>query len=171
MTFSTKQLVGSRTLVTGNDNFGNSGSVVLDSSQWESVKAHDEAHQAEDLFNSSVEEFFAPLTAAAEILEAAAQGKAEDPISYIVLHEAVEGVAPRPSDTLRLTKASQILRLLELNGGDRLVWVNDDLEILEDVGSYTVPTPATPPTPEVVVTDPTGQATIASTEPGTGDQG
>jgi hypothetical protein len=129
MTWTTQRLVNSRTVVAGTDGNGVTNSTILYTGEWDRITAHQAQHQAEDLFGNTVEEFFAPLLEAAEKFEAT-KVTADDPLTYIVLHEGTEGVRNVPADVVHLSQDSQILRLIENNETSRLVWVGDDLEIL-----------------------------------------
>lgn len=145
MTFTTTALVGDRVLVRGQDFLGTEGQVVLDSSQWSEVNRTKQFKEASSEFDAAVEEFFAPLTAAAD--KAKAKGKKEqDPIEFVVLDEGTEGTPGTPAHLVKLTKDSQILRLIEDNAGtDRLAWVNDTLEILaasQSASNVAVPSAA-----------------------------
>ncbi len=130
MTFATTRLVGSRVMVKGTDVFGTEGQTVVDSTQWDEVNATTEYDQATEAFEAAVLEFFAPITEAAEELNSKMK-RPDDPASYVVLKEAVEGVAAEPAQLVRLTKDSVILRLIEQGDTDRLVWVGDELEVTE----------------------------------------
>jgi hypothetical protein len=128
--FTTTPLVGERVLVAGTDFLGVEGKTVLDSSQWTSVNQHKQFDQATTEFDEAVAAFFAPITEAAEKAQQTLV-KDEDPSSFVVLSEEVEGVAAKPAHRVTLTKDSVILRLLEENPNtDRLAWVGEDLEIL-----------------------------------------
>lgn len=130
MSFTMQTLVNDRVLVTGQDVTGTTGKVVLDGSQWVEINGRDDVSKAEAAFEAAVEEFFAPITEAAEKLSKSLE-RPTDPSSYIVLQEAVEAVGPRPAQLVKLTRDSQIIRLIEEGQTDRLIWVGDDeLEIL-----------------------------------------
>lgn len=132
MSFSTTRLVNHRVLVTGTDTFDVSGKVVLDSSQWDEIKANTQYSEALDAFDAAVEEFFAPLVEAAEAAEKAAPVAVPvDPMSYVVLNEEVEGVQAQPAQLIHLHADSIVLRLIESGDTDRLVWVDGRLEVLE----------------------------------------
>lgn len=128
-TFSTTNLVDNRVLVRGNDDLGNSGSTVLDGEQWADLNSHAEYSQAEADFNAAVEAFFAPITEATEALQKSLE-KPTDSLGYVVLQEATEGQAPQEQVLVKLTRDSQILRLIESGEASRLIWVDGDLEIL-----------------------------------------
>ena len=132
--FTTARLVNNRVMVRGTDKFGVDGECIVDSSQWDEINAHSEFDQAEAAFAAAVEDFFRPLEEAAEKMEKALS-RPTDSISYVVLHEATEGTDAQPEQIIKLTRDSIILRLLEVNDFDRLVWVDGELEILavEDV--------------------------------------
>lgn len=129
MTFTIQRLTGARAVVRGTDTNGVDGECVVSTAQWDSVTAHDKQHQAQEDFDAAVEEFFKPLTDAAERASQTVQTVDED--SFIVLHEGVEGVPGRPADILRLNHDSIVLRIIEQGNHDRLVWVNECLEVLE----------------------------------------
>jgi hypothetical protein len=145
MTFKTTALVGDRVLVTGTDFLGTEGKTVLDSSQWTGIKQQRQLKSATSEFDAAVEEFFKPLTEAAE--KAAKQAQpVEDPTTYVVIDEEVEGTQGRPAHLVKLTHDSIVLRLLEENAGtDRLAWVGDTLEVLASSQSAS----ATPTAAEV----------------------
>lgn len=131
MSFSITRLANSRAIVKGEDAHGGSGSCVVYTQQWDEIKAESSYSDALDDFNEAVEEFFAPLLAAAEAAEAAAVVKPDDPIEYVVLQDAVEGVEATPRQLIHLTHDSIVLRLIEEGDSDRLIWVDGGLEILE----------------------------------------
>lgn len=127
--FTTLELVNDQTLVIGEDIKGVTGQQVVDSSQWAEIKAHAQLDQANEEFNQAVEEFFAPLNAAADKAQAATS-RPQDPSSYIVLHEGVEGAQEQPAHVVALSKGSVILRLIEEGQHNRLIWVNEELVVL-----------------------------------------
>jgi len=130
MTFNTAQLTGERVLVKGTDSLGNSGQTVLDSSQWNQVKAQRSHAGAHDQFDAAVEEFFAPLTKAAELLEVGFTQPVVDEAAYVTIREGVDGTEGQSPVVAKLNHDSIVLRLLEEGKHERLVWVNDDLEVL-----------------------------------------
>lgn len=129
MTFKTQALTGNRVIVSGTDVNGVQNQTVVDGAEWASIKAERNFGDAEAAFGASVEEFFAPLLEAAE-----AMGKAlevpTDELEYLVISEGVEATPGTEAHVVRLSRDSQILRLIEEGDSDRLVWVGDDLEIL-----------------------------------------
>ena len=127
--FTTQKLVNHRVVVSGTDNHGNFGTEVLDSTQWDAIvdaTTHDALHEA---FDAKVEEFFAPLTEAAEAI-AQAHIETPDPATTLVIDEGEEGTAGRPAQIIHLGREAAILRLIEAGDVDRLIWVGDHLEIL-----------------------------------------
>jgi len=132
MTFTTAQIAGgNRVLVQGTDAFGVTGSTVVDSTEWDSVKQHQALHVAQDEFDAAVEEFFAPIEAAMAALDKAVERPERDAINYVVLHDGIEGVDHVPAQIQKLSKDSVILRVIEQGDYARLVWVGDELEVLE----------------------------------------
>lgn len=129
--FTAVELTGHRYVVTGTDVIGNTGKVVLDGTEWAGIKRHDAAHKAEAEYDEAVNKFFAPMVAAQEKLDAILAGSDdEDPIEYMVLHEAVEATPGHKEVRAHLSKDSQVLRLIEDNDTDRLLWVTEStLEI------------------------------------------
>ena len=130
MTFSITKLVSSRALVQGTDQFGTSGSTVVNTTQWDEVKAHDEFHTSVEAYDAAVEEFFAPLLAATDAVEAKLNRPVDDPISHVVLHEGSEAVEGEAPTIIKLGRDAIILRLIEEDQTDRLIWVDGDLEVL-----------------------------------------
>ncbi len=128
--FTTTNLTGERVLVRGTDQFGTEGQTVVFASQWNDVKARSSHMEAHESFEAAVEEFFAPIMEAADLLNSSALPKV-DPISYVVLQEGTEAEQGRDEIAVKLTVDSIVLRLLEQGDYDRLVWVNDQLEVLE----------------------------------------
>ena len=131
MSFSITRLVNHRVLVSGTDSFGTEGKVTLDSTQWDEINADAQYSQAVDAFDAAVESFFAPLLDAATDLEKAQLVTPQDPMSYVVLSEAVEGVEAKPAQLIHLDDDSIIIRLIESGDTGRLVWVDGRLEVLE----------------------------------------
>lgn len=130
MSFTTIKLANERVLVRGSDVFGTTGETVLDSTQWSEVNSRKEFSQATDEFDKAVQEFFKPLTEAAEKASKKLE-KPTDSMSYVVLQEGTEGVQAQPAQLIKLTRDSVILRILESGDTDRLCWVMDNLEVLE----------------------------------------
>ena len=105
MSFTTTALVGNRVLVTGTDFLGTEGKAVLDSSQWVAVNARKQHKQASKEFDTAVEEFFKPLTEAADkahsatvpVAEAFRAGEPE--AGYPALGEANDLLGPHPESS------------------------------------------------------------------------
>lgn len=131
MSFTTLNLTGERVLVKGTDTQGTEGSVVLDATEWNQVKRQQAHASAHEDFDATVEEFFAPLLAAAEKFEDSKAQPELDPIAYVVVHEGTPAVQGQDEVRLRLSGDSIVLRLLESGDTDRLVWVHEQLEVLE----------------------------------------
>lgn len=137
--FTTTVLTGQRVLVEGTDVRGNEGSTVVSSAEWDDVNAHVEYDQAVESFDDAVKEFFAPVLTAAEALEGKLGKTPDDPSSYVVVHEKVEATPGHPGQIVRLSRDSVVLRLIAEGQTDRLVWVNDELEV-----TAPAPAPSTP---------------------------
>lgn len=126
--FNTTILAGQRVLVTGSKK---NQQTILDSTEWDSIKAHQAFHLAGDAFDEAVTAFFAPIVEAAEKANAA---RAEslpkrDDAFVIVLSEGTEGVEEVEPEVIQLGRDAAILRMIEEGNTDRLVWVGDTIEI------------------------------------------
>lgn len=130
MSFTTLALTGDRVLVKGTDSQGTTGETVLDGSEWAEIQRRRQLTKAHADFDSVVEDFFAPIIAAQEALNVEHDGKVDDPSSYVVFDEGQEATPGRRPVVSLLSKDSIVLRLLEEGHDDRLVWVNDELEVL-----------------------------------------
>lgn len=124
MTFQVQNMLGDQALVSGTDRSGNHGKTIISTAQWDELKARKNFSAATEEFDKAVEEFFAPLTEAAEAA-AKAMVKPTDPTEYIVLTEEVESVEGKPAEIVPLSQDSIILRLIEEDKTDRLVWVDE----------------------------------------------
>jgi hypothetical protein len=131
MSFTTQNLVGNRVVVKGTDINGAVGEQVVDSTEWTLIHANTELDIAKQAFDEAVEEFFAPITEAAEKLGKTLE-MPEDAINYLVLDEGVEGTESVSRNVVHLSQDSVILRLIEAGDDDRLVWVNERLEVLAE---------------------------------------
>ena len=89
--FNTTILAGQRVLVTGSKK---NQQTILDSTEWDSIKAHQAFHLAGDAFDEAVTAFFAPIVEAAEKANAALAESLpkRDDAFVIVLSEGTEGV-------------------------------------------------------------------------------
>jgi hypothetical protein len=130
--FKTNILVGERVLVSGTDVTGESGKTIVDATQWNELALRKDVSKATADFDAAVEAFYAPLTDAADAAEQAFKGnKPDDASAYVVIQEEVPATPGQVGHTVRLTRDSVILRLIEEGNTDRLVWVDDQLEVLE----------------------------------------
>lgn len=136
-TFSTTQLAGHRTLVTGKDDANENRRVILDSSEWDGLRLDKDAEKAQAEFDKAVAEFHAPLTKAAEKFEKA-QLPALDPAFTHVVTEAVEGKMGQQERIITLDHDTVVLRLLESGNTSRLIWVGDTIEVLAPPAKATV---------------------------------
>lgn len=123
MTFSVTALVSGGYLVEGQDSKGAEGTTVLHSEAWDYVQ-HVRTHEVADAeFNATVEEFFKPLTDAADARLKALAGPTNE-WGTVTVGETVEGKTAR---TLELDEAGIILRILDETDGSSLRWVNGSL--------------------------------------------
>lgn len=130
MGFTVQNLMGDRAVISGTDITGTTGKVIVDTSQWDYLKARKDFSAATDDFNAAVEAFFQPLIEASETI-AESFVKPKDSLEYVVLKDEVEGVEAKPAEIVELTHDSMILRLIEAGDTDRLVWVGENqLEII-----------------------------------------
>ena len=130
--FKTTRLANHRVLVKGTDQFGTTNQTVLDSTQWDGIKAELTKSTVEDQFNAAVEEFYAPLLEKIDAIVADARKSVVDDAYVLTVGETVNAVEAVAPTVYRLNQDSAILRLLEEGRTDRLVWVNDKLEIIAE---------------------------------------
>lgn len=131
MTLSITRLAGSRALVQGTDFTGTIGKQVISSAEWDEYKASNKFDDLTASFNEKIAAFFAPITDAIdEMNELSEQEALGDPAFYVQRQEAVEATAGQPEILQQLSYDSVVLRLIEEGKTDRLIWVNDKLEIL-----------------------------------------
>lgn len=126
--FNTTILAGQRVLVTGSKK---NQQTILDSTEWDSIKAHQAFHLAGDAFDEAVTAFFAPIVEAAEKANAALAESLpkRDDAFVIVLSEGTEGAEEVEPEVIQLGRDAAILRMIEEGNTDRLVWVGDTIEI------------------------------------------
>ena len=126
--FNTTILAGQRVLVTGSKK---NQQTILDSTEWDSIKAHQAFHLAGDAFDEAVTAFFAPIVEAAEKANAALAESLpkRDDAFVIVLSEGTESVEEVEPEVIQLGRDAAILRMIEEGNTDRLVWVGDTIEI------------------------------------------
>ena len=120
--FNITKLAGHKLLVTGDAN----QAAVLDTTEWDGVAAIIAEHNAQHTYDETVEEFFAPLVAAADELEKITLGAAaQDPAFVVTLHDEVEGVESKDAVQMHLSNEATIVRLLLAGDFSRLIWVGD----------------------------------------------
>ena len=122
--FTLKYLTGNRVYVYGTNDAGIQHEVVLDGTMLREIQQHHLVHKAGDAYDRTVEEFFAPLTDAAEILQLVQQPLEEDPAFVYVVEEGVEPVKGVEPEAYKLDHDGAVLRLLETGDIDRLIWVS-----------------------------------------------
>ena len=126
--FNTTILAGQRVLVTGSKKHQQT---ILDSTEWDSIKAHQAYHLAGDAFDEAVTAFFAPIVEAAEKANAALAESLpkRDDAFVVVLSEGIEGVEEVEPEVVQLGRDAAILRMIESGDTSRLIWVGDTIEI------------------------------------------
>lgn len=124
MGFTVQSMLGGQALVSGTDSLGNEGKCIVSTVEWDELKARKNFSAVEADFDKAVEEFFAPLIEAADKAKEAIV-KPKDSAEYVVLTEATEGVDATPAEIVELSTDSIILRLIEEDKTDRLVWVDE----------------------------------------------
>ena len=131
--FNVTELAGHRALVTGDAN----QQCILDTTERDELRFLIENREVDEMFEENIEDFFAPLTRAAELHDlrhktlAQQFNQADDPAFSLVLKEAVEGVEAVEEERVVLSHDSVVLRLIDSGRTDRLVWVgNDRIEIV-----------------------------------------
>ena len=125
MSFTVQTMLGGRALVQGTDINGTSGKCLVSTIQWDELNARDAFSQAQADFDAEVEAFFKPLTKAAKKAKKALAVPSSDPVAYVVVDKGSKGKEARPRQVVALSHDSIILRLIEENQTDRLVWVNE----------------------------------------------
>lgn len=131
--FNVTELAGHRALVTGDAN----QQCILDTTERDELRFIMENREVDEMFEENIEDFFAPLTQAAELhdLQHEALAKqfeqADDPAFNFVMKAGVEGVEAVEEERVVLGHDSVVLRLIDSGRTDRLVWVgNDRIEIV-----------------------------------------
>lgn len=114
-------------IVEGTDVHGVFNKTIVDGTQWFSIKQVEKQINIASRFDNAVLDFFQPLTDAIEDLT---EPEVADFATYTIEPgvEAQEEVLPLQYE---LDKNSQILRAIEAELFDLLVWVNDDLVVLQ----------------------------------------
>ena len=131
--FNVTELAGHRALVTGDAN----QQCILDTTERDELRLLIENREVDQMFDEDIEDFFAPLTQAAELhdrrheLLAQQFNQADDPAFSLVLKAGVEGVEAVKEERVVLSHDSVVLRLIDSGQTDRLVWVgNDRIEVI-----------------------------------------
>ena len=126
--FNVTELAGHRALVTGDAN----QQCILDTTERDELRLLIENREVDQMFDEDIEDFFAPLTRAAELHDRRHElltqqfNQADDPAFSLVLKEAVEGVEGVEEERVVLSHDSVVLRLIDSGQTDRLVWVGND---------------------------------------------
>ena len=127
MTFTTTNLINGGVLVEGTDVAGYIGRTILHSDAWTMVQ-HLRAHEIADAeFDQVVEEFFKPLTDAADKARALVAGPTQD-WGTVTLGEQVQG---HEAEVIRLDADGILLRLLDEGKSDLLRWVDNTLVAIQ----------------------------------------
>ena len=133
--FTLKYLTGNRVYVYGTNDAGIQHEVVLDGTVLREIQQHHLEHKAGDTYDRTVEEFFAPLTYAAEMLQLVQQPLEEDPAFVYVVEKGIKPVEGVEPEAYKLDHDGAVLRLLEAGDIDRLIWVSlgntSSIEILD----------------------------------------
>lgn len=132
--FTTTELVGDIVLVEGTDINGVHGSTKLDSTEWKAVQKLVSVIQAEAEFDVKVNQFFMPLTDAANWLEAVQDAPTSklDPAQIVELRPEIPAQEGQEGVRAVLSHHSTILRLLSEGDVSRLIWVDGELEMLAE---------------------------------------
>ena len=131
MTFAIINLAGDRALVKGRDAAGTYNQQILSAAEWNEFNARNKHSDAHEAFDAAVEAFFAPINEAVEALKETAKPKL-DPLFFVTVQEGSAAVEGTDEVLVHLSHDSAVLRLITQDPDtDRLLWVNDNLEILE----------------------------------------
>lgn len=120
--FTITPLLGGGTLVEGTDITGKSGRTILISDRWDAVQSVRAHMRASEAFDEVVQEFFAPLTEAAEAAQAIAH-PATTEWSRVTI---TEGTEFEPAEVVSLDMDGVLLRLLHETDGSTLRWIGED---------------------------------------------
>lgn len=123
MHFNTQPLVSGGYLVEGEDVTGAKGTTVLRSAKWDHVVALRQTTIAQEQFDLAVEEFFKPLTDAADNASKLVAGPANE-WAEVSVGEEVKGQTPT---TVTLDESGVLLRILAETDGSSLRWVGGSL--------------------------------------------
>lgn len=128
-TFAIQKLASERALVTGHDEYGKPRRTILSTLEYSEVKAEHAKQIAVEDFDAAIEEFYAPIIEAAEAIKRSVD-QVEDPDFFVETQAESEGTPAQPRVVRRLQRDTVILRLIESGNTDRLIWVDDTIEIL-----------------------------------------
>lgn len=131
--FTTTKLAGGQVLIEGTDRRGATGEQVVDGREWAEINGTDVHSEAHAAFEAAVEEFFKPLTDAAEALEEAHKVQPDD-LFFVVKGEDVDAVQAEAKEIIALSNDSVILRAIEV-APERLIWVDKKLVVTEPVAT------------------------------------
>ena len=121
--FTVDFLAGDRAAVSQGDN-----TEVVSTEQYNALKVRSAYEKATAEYDQAVKDFHKPLTDAADKLAQANFAPADD--TFIeVLHPEVEGILHAEAEIIHLSKDTVILRFIEQDTTDRLIWVNGSLEV------------------------------------------
>lgn len=115
----------SQVVVEGTDVNGTFNKIIVDGSQWNNIQKIEDALEAANEFDDVVLEFFKPLTDAVPV-----EKKEVDFATYTITQGAPASEEVLPLE-YELTNDSQILRAIDFELFDLLVWVKDELIVLQ----------------------------------------
>lgn len=124
--FTTTPVAGGRVLIEGTDSKGVEGTAILHSTPWQQVLDYQHKRAAQESFDATVEEFFAPLLAAAEQME----GDSKFDPTVVTVNEGAVRVDGEEPIVVRLDADGVILRAVASKAYDQLRWVNGELVLL-----------------------------------------
>lgn len=129
MSFSTTQLLNGEYLVEGTDSRGNEGVTVIDGTLWDNIKRHQQFHDAQTALDASFGEFYAPLEAAIDEVEATLTEE-PDPLTTWTFNEGRVGVDAQDSEVVDLDFGAFVLRAIEEGHEHRLLWATPERLII-----------------------------------------
>lgn len=123
MGFSIQFGIGHVAMVSGTDVDGKTGTMVLDTTQWDFVQ--DRLQDKQDLadFNQAVLDWAAPVMEAVEAIEE--RRATVGPVDKIVIEEGVEPVKARPEFAIEPDINTTIITLVVEDRTDLLRWMTD----------------------------------------------
>lgn len=126
MSFTVTYLAGDRALVQEDTH-----QIIIDAEEYLAMKLRQEKTGLIAQYDQSVADFFKPLTDVADKIKSVEEQENRiDPDFHFVLAEGTEGEEPVRREVYRLEKDTVILRLIEEDRTERLIWIGDQLEIL-----------------------------------------